>query len=105
VGEDGLRELTEQIRSEHPEDKDLLRALESIRVLEDVEYRFFHACLQLYLAGYLMWPATLADRAVDLTKYTARVRSHRAVQYSRKGQQMLSLRFEGGTCGDVESRS
>ena len=42
-----LREFIQRVQAEHPDDRDLLRAVLDIRILEDVEYRFFTACLQL----------------------------------------------------------
>jgi hypothetical protein len=76
-----MRNLVDTIRTEDPDNKALLNIVYQIRFAEDVQYKFFLACLQLYLSDYLVWPGALAERVVDLTQYAARVRSARAVQY------------------------
>lgn len=76
-----LTRLVNKILAEYPDDHDLRMKLHDLRVAEDVDYKFFHASLQLWLSDYLVGPGVLADAVVQLTRYVARVRSQRAIQY------------------------
>lgn len=77
-----LKDLIEKLRSERSEKHDeLIEILSDVRARDDVDYSFFLACLQLYLSSYLIWPRMLAERVVNLTRFAARVRGGRAIQY------------------------
>ena len=79
--ESSFKKIIELVREKYPNDAQLISSLSEIRVYEQIEYKFFRAALQLYLAEYLIWPKDLADRVIELTKFAVRVKNPRARQY------------------------
>lgn len=76
-----MNELIDKVSSGNPDLIRILSSFPTLRPPEERDRRFFYAALQLHLAGFVVWPRSLAEKVTTLTGFAVRVDSHRAREF------------------------